>query len=796
MGNKSSRSTPEPQASTITKPREGNVSYPKTTRESVITVQGEPYSSKSQTAGNGPGARLANIFMAPVKIDENYAYPKYQKGPSERKFIQDAIADNFIFSDVENQQREHLLDAFEKYSVDVGFKIITEGDIGDYFYIIQSGKVEFSIQGERVGDAGSGRGFGDLALLYDCPRACTCIAAEASVLWRVDQTTFRQILAHGRVNGDKETIETLRKVNFLQQLSDEYIVKIASAVIPETFKKGEVIIKKGEPGSVFYILKEGSVAVRDIESGKTKYEDQVLKQGDFFGERAIVTDEPRNANVVALEDCLTLTMPRQTFLDVLGPLETLLKKTNDKRLLKSIPHFTNSDVNEMEYSELISRITEMTVEANNYVYKEDSDNEPAIYLIRSGSVQLSTVNHSAIFTNTTCSAGGYFGVQSTVYHQSPIASALAMEKCVLGVLTKTDIRTVIRTMTRLNQDPIKLRENELEQREKRTIHLNDLKKHRILGIGTFGKVWLVSRKVGDKTETFALKIQSKRHLLQNSQVEGVIREIKVMSKLNHPFILSLVNVYHDDATVMMLLKLVQGGELYSVIKRHKNMILPERDAKFYSAGILEGLHYMHYHSIIYRDLKPENVLIETDGYPVIVDLGFAKEVKGKTFTLCGTPWYIAPEVIMGRGHDKACDYWSWAILVHEMVTGETPFQEHGVDQMTLFKGIVKGNYKISRQAGVIVEDLIKNILVTKAQYRLGNLSGGCNDIKTHPWLKDVDFNKLSKKIFRAPWAPNVKDPLDVDAFDNWDHIAKKDGREKPLTENEQKHFSELNSIIV
>ena len=449
----------------------------------------------------------------------------------------------------------------------------------------------------------------------------------------------------------------------------------------------------------------------------------------------------------------------------------------------------------MEYSELTSRITEMTVEENEFIYKEDSDCEPAIYLIRSGTVHLSSENHSSTFPDTTCSAGGYFGVHSTVYYKTPIASALATEKCVLGVLKKSDIKTVIRSMTRLNQDPKKLRESELQKRAKRMIALKDLEKHRLLGVGTFGKVWLVSRKVGGKIEAYALKVQRKRQLIQYSQVEGVIREIKLMSKLDHPFILGLVNMYHDSTTVMMLLNLVQGGELYSLMKRYKNMALPERDAKFYSAGILEGLHYMHYHSIIYRDLKPENVLIGTDGYPVIVDLGFAKEVKGKTFTLCGTPWYIAPEVILGRGHDKACDYWSWCVLVHELVTGDTPFQEHGIDQMTLFKGIVKGDYRISHRAGVVAQDLIKNILVVKPQYRLGNLSGGCKDIKMHAWLKDVDFNKMSKKVFRAPWTPSVKDPLDADAFDNLDHVAK-DEKEKPLDAAEQKQFEELDQLTV
>jgi len=128
-----------------------------------------------------------------------------------------------------------------------------------------------------------------------------------------------------------------------------------------------------------------------------------------------------------------------------------------------------------------------------------------------------------------------------------------------------------------------------------------------------------------------------------------------------------------------------------------------------------------------------------------------------------------------------------------MCTGDTPFQEHGVDQMTLFKGIVKGRYKISSRASEHVEDLVRKILVTKPQYRLGTLAGGTKDIKTHEWLRDVDFNKMAKKVFRAPWKPPVSDPLDVSAFDNWDHMVK-DEREKPLTKEEQKAFVPLRDV--
>lgn len=755
-------------------------------RESMLDITG-----KSATQSKGGGApRLANIFMSPVKIEENYVFPKFVKTDDEREFISRITKDNFIFESVGKEERTHLLDAFESYRAPKGEAIITEGEVGDYFYVIQSGKVAFTVDGERVGDAGSGRSFGDLALLYDCPRAATCVAVEACELWRVDQKTFRQILANGRVNGDKETIESLQKVSFLKDLSNEYLAKMAAAAEAKTFKTGDVIIKKGDPGKDFYIIKEGLCKVKDIEVGGQSYADQILKVGDFFGERAIVTDEPRVANIVATSDVETLCLSRDAFLNIIGPLETLMEKESDLRGLKAVPVFAASDVTAFEYSELVGRMEEVTFKAGADLYNEGKEWVPAIYFVRKGKVQITSKSNKKMEREAT--AGGFFGDVSFVFHKDPIETAIVTEDATFVVLTKDNCKAVLRTMTRLSQDPEKIKE-EKAKKEKALVKLEELKKHRILGVGTFGKVWLVSREVGGQTQAYALKVQRKRQLLRHSQVEGVIREIKVMAGLDHPFILKLLNVYEDAATVMMLLQLVQGGELYSVMKKHNNMMLPERDSKFYAASILEGLHYMHYRNILYRDLKPENVLIDKDGYAVIVDLGFAKEVHGKTFTLCGTPWYIAPEVVLGRGHDKAADYWSWAILVHEMCTGDTPFQEHGVDQMTLFKGIVKGKFKISARASQNVEDLVRKILVTKPQYRLGNLSGATKDIKTHAWLKDVDFNKMAKKVFRAPWRPKVSDPLDVSAFDNWDHMAKEE-RERPLNREEQKQFAPLNEV--
>ncbi len=310
-------------------------------RESMLDITGKamkPQSTKTSKKAQSTMAqtpRLANIFMSPVKIEENYVFPKFEKSDQNRDFISQVIKDNFIFADVGKEERSRLLDAFENHLAPKGHAIIKEGEVGDFFYVIQSGKVEYTVEGKTVGEAGKGRSFGDLALLYDCPRAATVIAAEECILWRVDQKTFRQILANGRINGDRETIDTLKKVSFLSDLSDEYLAKMAAAATDRSFKKGDVIIRKGDPGTEFYILKEGSVAVKDIEVGGQDFVDQNLRAGEFFGERAIVTDEPRVANIVAIEDCTTLCLSREDFLNIIGPLEKLLKKESDLRDLVS-----------------------------------------------------------------------------------------------------------------------------------------------------------------------------------------------------------------------------------------------------------------------------------------------------------------------------------------------------------------------------------------------------------------------------------------------------------------------------
>lgn len=290
-----------------------------------------------------PSAPHANICMRPVIIDENYVPPIFGKSEKNRRFIRQAVKGKFFFGELQEDDYELLIDAFEIYHAKNGEKIITEGETGDYFYIIESGKVEFSKNdndGVRMlGDAVEGKSFGDLALLYDCPRKATVTAfGVPCTLWRLDQKTFRQILANSRLEKDQELMRALKKVHSLKHLSSQaLLLKVAAVAIYQSFRQGEYIIRKGSPGNHFYFMLKGSALVTNVV-GQEKITDNTLNVGDFFGERALLHNEPRAADVIAVEDMSTMSLSREDFLRIIGPFEKLMEKESRIRNLVSRIH--------------------------------------------------------------------------------------------------------------------------------------------------------------------------------------------------------------------------------------------------------------------------------------------------------------------------------------------------------------------------------------------------------------------------------------------------------------------------
>ncbi|KGL84991.1 cGMP-dependent protein kinase 2, partial [Tinamus guttatus] len=284
-----------------------------------------------------------------------------------------------------------------------------------------------------------------------------------------------------------------------------------------------------------------------------------------------------------------------------------------------------------------------------------------------------------------------------------------------------------------------------------------------LGVGGFGRVELV--KVKNENVAFAMKCIKKKHVVDTKQQEHVYSEKKILEEICSPFIVKLYRTFKDSKYVYMLLEACLGGELWSLLRDRGSF--DESTTKFCVGCVTEAFDYLHHIGIIYRDLKPENLILDAEGYIKLVDFGFAKKIGSgqKTWTFCGTPEYVAPEVILSKGHDFSVDFWSLGILVYELLTGSPPFS--GADQMMTYNLILKGIEKLDFPKIITrrPEDLIRRLCRQNPTERLGNLRNGINDIKKHRWLNGFNWDGLKVRKLASPLKRELTGPTDYSYFD-------------------------------
>jgi len=285
-----------------------------------------------------------------------------------------------------------------------------------------------------------------------------------------------------------------------------------------------------------------------------------------------------------------------------------------------------------------------------------------------------------------------------------------------------------------------------------------------LGAGGFGMVKLVQVE-GVKDRAFALKCIQKARVVQYGQQRHIMDEKNILMLIDSPFILGLHKTFKDNKFVYLLTDAYLGGDLWRTL--HTKGPFNDTVARFYVACVVEAFAYLHKRQYVYRDLKPENLMIDNNGYVRVVDLGFAKKVMPghKTWTFCGTPEYIPPEIISNTGHNIAADYWSLGILVFELLSKRTPFRAK--DDLAIYEGILRGihsvqfPYKISRKA----ESLIKSLCRQDPSERLGYQKAGISDIRKHRWFQGFDWEGLLVQKVVAPHVPDIKNPFDVSNFE-------------------------------
>jgi serine/threonine protein kinase len=352
--------------------------------------------------------------------------------------------------------------------------------------------------------------------------------------------------------------------------------------------------------------------------------------------------------------------------------------------------------------------------------------------------------------------------------------ALVPTECMM--LTRDAIVSVIGRLNRLGKPSLPVSRKLIKGLQK-----TDLIYHRILGVGQFGKVWLVQHKISDNV--YALKVMEKREIIDRKMAKGVMREKNVMSSVEHPFISDLVSTFQDTHRLYMLMSYVQGGELFGLIYNvSKKGYLSNDAAAFYGAGLVEAIGHLHLRNVCHRDIKPENILINAAGYVVLVDFGFAKVVLDKTYTTCGSPEYMAPEILLGKGHTLSVDHWALGIVLYEMLVGQTPFIHVGATRMTLFRRICNGSFAFpnAKRHGIAISDeaklLIRGLLNKHSGERFGSsITLGDEEIYTNPFFQGLltEYKNafLSEKV-SPPWLPDIDNELDASYFGNHGDLEK------------------------
>lgn len=284
------------------------------------------------------------------------------------------------------------------------------------------------------------------------------------------------------------------------------------------------------------------------------------------------------------------------------------------------------------------------------------------------------------------------------------------------------------------------------------LKIEDFELLKVVGKGSFGKVMQVRKK--DTNRIYALKTIRKAHIISRSEVAHTLAERSVLAQINNPFIVPLKFTFQSPEKLYFVLAFVNGGELFHHLQKEQRFDVNR--SRFYTAELLCALECLHGFNVIYRDLKPENILLDYQGHIALCDFGLCKldmKDEDRTNTFCGTPEYLAPELLMGNGYNKTVDWWTLGVLLYEMLTGLPPFYDENTNEM--YRKILSEPLHFPGQEVVppAAKDLLTRLLNRDPQQRLG--ANGSAEIKAHPFFHAIDWRKLLQRKYEPAFKPNV-----------------------------------------
>ena len=779
------------------------------------------------------------------------------KGNSKKEdydLIYNIIDKHLIMQTLTEQARNEIIVTMTLCKVKEGVTLFSEGQIGNYWYIVHEGNLEMFMNGKLKKKLERGSSFGEYAIINNAPRITTVKTISECKLWVMKREVFRKIIDFIFQLNYNENKSFLDSINL--PLEDSFKAILANNLLQQKYNSGDVICKEGDLGNCMYIIKEGEVNC--IKNGKII---RVLKKGDNFGQKAIIEETKRSLDVVAKTNCTLCSISVDFFKNQIGPnykeylyfsfinlafhISKHFNMILTKMLLKVFSFFTyknyqNHDIIFKKGETLEKKIyiilegsiaNKITgyIEAKRYefLYEDEIFENKPIQLthdliaepdcvlaeidldkfqeilggnlekIQKTSIEKSSFENIAFFKNLSddkiellesklkiesfdngrkiinqgeigdkfyiiksgrvdffvnskyvrsLNEGEEFGARALIVSEKRSATAIANGKVTVYSLTANIFKSILETnLLNYFQKKIALEDN--------TIELKDLDSIKELGSGNFGFVNLVrSRK---NKQLYAIKAQNLYQIKKEKLETCIDLEKNVLLKTDHPFIMKMVKYMKNENFIFFLMEYIKGKELWEVIRDIG--LLNKEQTQFYSGSMLLAINYLHKKKVIYRDIKPENIMVNDIGYIKIIDFGTVKEIKERTSTIIGTPHYMAPEIVKGGGYTFQVDIWSIAVCMYEFFCGKLPFGDDYDDPMDVYKSVFNENLTFP---SYVHDQNFKNLLDKMLRKAPTSRLWKFEQIKNDAYFKGFEWNKLISLSLVPPYKIKFKEEKD------------------------------------
>ncbi|CAG9322201.1 PKG_21 [Blepharisma stoltei] len=706
-------------------------------------IDGEIRGIIAKGAGFGELALLHNSKRsATIKTVERTALWGIDK-ESFNKAVKSIIKENFekhkkfvekfpIFRDLTEDQKNKIASALNLEEYEDGDTIVKEGDEGFCLYIIEEGAVSCVKGGVEIQEIKQGEFFGEMSLLNNQRRLATIISLGKTRLLSLSKENLNLILG-----GQSENImyKNSLQVSFklsksLRHLHKEIVAALIEKAKLKKFNQFSTVISPEEQiGAKMWVVLRGGIQAQT--SLKEIHLFQWLGDNDLLNP----ISEQIGEAYIATEKSVIAEFSRQDIESTIGgDLATIIERNIVCEALKKIHLF--SILSNEKLAQLSQTLTTEKFPRNHTIFAEGSTGDK-LYIIKSGKV---TVNRNLeqlrkLYQND------YFGERAILLKEKRTATVKAVTEVECWVMSRSDF-------TRIIDAQIKQLLKERLALQNDTIDLADLF---IFEKSQHSRSNLYSVYHKNSKTLYSLKVVSREMVDHFKMHKSIQSEKAILQQIDHPMILKLVKAIKDSKRVTFLLEYVNGKYLREIIEKLGS--LPSHDAKFYISCFILILEYLQEKNIVHRNLKPENFMIDEAGYPKLCDYGTAKMIEGRAYTIVGTPHYMAPEIISGKGYTCSVDIWSLGIIMYEMAYGEVPFGNSKDDPLKIYEDINMLDIEFPQSNGVSHRMIsLMSSMLDKSPLSRASIES----LRRHSWFSGWNWEDVQSKQRKPPYLLPVK----------------------------------------